>query len=1123
MTYILRYKLIGFLVCIILLANRNETLAQWKDTYGNEWMIPGKPYLKVLVEKDGLQRIDIASLPSDFPAADLSKIQLWHRGKQVSATVTSTSILFYGEKNDGASDSLVYRPETARMNPNISLYSDKGAYFITTSDAAKRMNVKSYNAISKQSLAYQIQDDIYTFTNQFAFTTADIKAALNKSYYEAVNTWTGPTLVGVNTTIGAYKDTVSLQRFTLKNFKSDAGVAPTLEILFAGLNLSGHNVQVYVGKSNASNDLRKVGNVSFTGFDAKKGYFVLQPGDVNADGSGVLKVRSETSDASGDWYSIAYYKLSYPQSFDMTSVNSKVFNIPAGEDSKDLVKITGSKEGLLVYDITDRNDPIKLETRFADGSNEVIVDKIKSRKSVLFACYSSELTDIASANISSVSLKPVFPVQSNMVTAFIKPSDYDYLIVTNKTLASGATKYAEYRSSVVGGSHRVLVMDINDIYNQFNYGEPSPVGLKRFVNYMLKDGVRPGAHNLLLIGFSVSYPKFLVKELPNEIPTFGDPGADMLLVSGLHGDSPNNPAIPVGRINSFTVEEVNSYLEKVKQYEADIDEGWKKNILHLSGGHSQSEVNQLKGLLEDISPIVEEGEVGGRVKAYVKTNGGQTVEKVDIKDDVNNGVGMITFFGHGSQNVIDPDFGLISDATRGYTDSKKYTAMFFNGCGVGNIFTSRSRHSLSDDWLVSGNKGAIAVIANSYDSYVSSSSSFLKHLYLKLFGEETIYTVGEAVRQVALAIVKEGATEVEIANFQQSNLQGDPVVKLVRVSKPDFAVSDHSVILYSDNKNTTLENSKNPKLAVVLSNYGKFDVDQKPVARIRYGKKDGTSQTVDVAGIPVAYSDTLWVSLSNLKELTSISVKLDPQNLISELNESNNDAHLDIDWEIAKSQSIYSNELVKDDIAPQLTVKINQRRLTNEEVISPQPEIEIYLNDDRTMELNPDLISVYIKPCYDACDFVQVPSGLLEFRHGDGNEKELIVIYKGESLLEGKYELLVTGKDGSGNIVANSYQVKFDIDSKAEVLSLICYPNPASEYVKFQLRPGSSGPIRQIKWEIYNSNGTQIDKGDVSNPGSEVISWYWKPSVPDGIYIYKTIISTDTQSNEVTGKISLIR
>src|SRR5699024_10651575 len=105
--------------------------------------------------------------------------------------------------------------------------------------------------------------------------------------------------------------------------------------------------------------------------------------------------------------------------------------------------------------------------------------------------------------------------------------DYNYIIITSENLKEGADAYAKYRGSNEGGNYKPIVVGIKDIYNQFNFGEPSPVGIRRFVDYMLSDNNKD--KHLFLIGKSIAFNERMIRELPNEVPTIGFPGSDLLL------------------------------------------------------------------------------------------------------------------------------------------------------------------------------------------------------------------------------------------------------------------------------------------------------------------------------------------------------------------------------------------------------------------------------------------------------------------------------------------------------------------------------------------------------------------------------------------------------------------
>ena len=97
---------------------------------------------------------------------------------------------------------------------------------------------------------------------------------------------------------------------------------------------------------------------------------------------------------------------------------------------------------------------------------------------------------------------------------------------------------------------------------------------------------------------------------------------------------------------------------------------------------SVSEISQLKTLLEDLVPVVENSFLGGQVVPYIKKSLIE-VEKVDdtFPGEVNEGVGMISYLGHGSPTVTDLDYGYVTDLSRGYVNAGKYPLQYFNGCG----------------------------------------------------------------------------------------------------------------------------------------------------------------------------------------------------------------------------------------------------------------------------------------------------------------------------------------------------------------------------------------------------------------------------------------------------------
>ena len=134
------------------------------QTYGNEWINYSQNYYKIKIAQDGIYRIDSATLAAAGISCGLGGInprnfQLFNKGIQQSIYVQGESdnvfnnsdfIEFYGQKNDGSLDSLLYVNTAFVPNPYYSLINDTAVYFLTwnASVSNKRMQVESATPFS---------------------------------------------------------------------------------------------------------------------------------------------------------------------------------------------------------------------------------------------------------------------------------------------------------------------------------------------------------------------------------------------------------------------------------------------------------------------------------------------------------------------------------------------------------------------------------------------------------------------------------------------------------------------------------------------------------------------------------------------------------------------------------------------------------------------------------------------------------------------------------------------------------------------------------------------------------------------------------------------------------------
>jgi hypothetical protein len=1096
-----------FLLLFTLLGGPLSLYAQWGPPYSNSWIAYGRPYAKIAVTKKGIHKLPFAALPAGFPIDAPAKMQMWHRGKQVAILSTSNNeITFYGVPNDGALDSLLYRPMNGRLNPYNSLYSDQSSYFLTIGDS-DGLRAKVVNQVadeSVKSITFHNQTDVTAFSNEWSLSTLSaIRADFFNSFFENGASKTGVTVIG---------EKVTNYKFKLTDWSSSAPQKPVLKLMIHGRSNGPRSIEIYVGKNEQS--LRLVHSLPNSNSTASVYAFNLEPSDMDGNGNGVLSLKSVTSDPKGR-YSLSFYTISYPQNINMGKAKSYDFKFKGLTNGWARININNAPANSVVYDITNKDVPSIIQGKV---TNLMIPAKIGTD---LDLYVSSEVIGVEKSSVTAVNLKK------------LDPKSYNYIIITSANLKEGAEAYAKYRSSKEGGNFKTVVTEITDIYNQFNFGEPSPVGIRRFMDYMLSDNSKE--KYLFLIGKSITFNERIIRELPNEVPTVGFPGSDLLLVEGLAGSQKETPAIPVGRLSALTNQHVYDYLDKVKEFEdgSDEDVSWQKNILHLNGGHSALEINQLKNILDSLAPVAQNGLTGAKVKHFVKQQGIQEVEQVNITPEVNSGIGLLTYFGHGSTTVTDLNIGYATDASRAYSNRGKYPLMYFNGCGVGNVFSGRfntspsssDRIALSLDWILAPKRGTIAILANTFEAYVSSTAKYLQYLYKAMFldSETSNMSIGNLQREVAKRILSDGNDFRDVGNIHQTMLQGDPALHMTGVGLPDYLLtSNESIFLQSDLPGKTIGNSATLKTALIVRNQGRYNKNEKVALAVKYVYEDGSQVTKNQTVPAIAYMDTVYVVVPAKENLKRIEVKIDPENILIEQNKVNNVAELIVDWRVAKDKSLYPTETSKDIVPPVLNVFFDGRVIMNGESVAPAPTINFVLSDDRLMTMDTSLLAIFIKLCPDnTCDFVKLGSGNITLTQL--TDRSFRATYASNLKDPGVYELLVNAKDKQGASSLNAFQIQFKIDEEPIKVSVVSSPNPASDFVRFHAEGYDARNLQGIKYTIYNLSGVEQANYEFT-PLSSASDWYWTPGVSSGLYIYKAdFIQKGGTKNTVTGKVVLIR
>ena len=911
----------------------------FSQVYGNEWINPTQEYFKIKTGSEGIYKLTYTQLSAaGFPvdAVDPRRIQLFHRGQEVAIYIegegdavfdSSDFIEFYGQPNDGTLDSELYQPSSVQPHSYYNLYSDTTAYFLTyyqVSSSGKRMTVPN-PFTGPPNDSYHLNEQLELFTNEYSLGTT-LSNYTSLTSFDVGEGFTGSRII---------ENTNPVKDIVLTGIDQTviSGPQPKLQLLLVGRNYTGHAISVSVGPSSGSLSL-----VNTYTFEKYNNLLIEEPINWSAiSGAGDLTIRITVNDNGDDAInsniSVSYAKLVFAQDFDMNGIGSKKYFLEVKSSGGDNIQIVNTPANAKAYDVT---DPYNVKRVLDTESNPNIVKCGFENTTAPRKLWVTGTTPIEPA-IEPVSFRTM-------------DTSANYLIISHSSLMKPAAgfsdavrAYAGYRTSTAGGGFDTLVVDIQQLYDQFSYGEITPLAIYHFIHYMVDNG---SPSYLFLIGKALLVRDNFYRRPKTDftfydlVPTAGDPGSDLAFSAGI-GGALYQAAVPTGRLGASTPQEVIDYLNKVIEKESTpFDALWRKRLLHLSGGNNELELSTFRGYVNGYKNTAEGHYLGGEVVTQSKTTAAP-VEVINVSEEVNNGLNQITFFGHSAPNVTDIDIGFVSDPVNGYDNKGRYPLVVMNGCNAGNIYGDS--YIFGEDWVLTPDKGSTDVIAHSSYGYSNFLNVWTDLFYSLGYGDLSYMdkSIGEVMQEVGKQMSESLGGAVNyyyITQIQQMGLHGDPAVKLFGTQLPDYEISNANVEAVGLTSLGVTAEADSFALHLGVRNFAAFTDDSLEVA-VRRTLPDNTTiidyDTMRFA--PARYLDTLIYVIdnnyANNAGINTFDILLDPGNKTTELNETNNEAIFKYKVPISGSLNIYP---LKYSIVRSLPVTLSSQ-------VSQQP------SDERTI------------------------------------------------------------------------------------------------------------------------------------------------------------------------------
>ena len=855
--------------------------------YGNEWIDYNQPHFKFEVSEEGIHRIGsnvINQYGLNFIDAD--NFKLFRDGQEVPIYVSATNnvaqyIEFYAYPNDGKLDTRLFRDPDWQLHDRFSLFYDNATYYLTWNETGGNERIDDTpnnlnNPPAKEDYFWHTSREIFTNTFSVGEPTylgsfGNSTALYNSIFGKGEGFYSNQEFNNSNTT----------RSYNLATPQAVAGIDAELYTVVVGWTANSHNFHIKTGPVVLSTHL-------FSNFDAVKTQNII-PSNFVSNSTNVTFEAIPTSSGTNR-NNASLIEISYARGFDFDNQNTFSFKLE-GNGNLQYLEIEDFNDQGTQPILYDASNGYRIVSSDPSGSNIhrfVLPPASGERQLYVRANNSSSYTSVTS-------MEQLAFVNFNQAN-----NQGDYIILTNQNYINSAevNSYMNHRESMSGGQHEVVKVDIQQLYDQFAFGvDHHPQAVRGFIDY-ISDSWTPSPEYIFIIGKGREYKDFRFNQSIRDaciVPTFGNPGSDILLAADT---SSSIPKISIGRLAATNLNQIDDYYQKIVQYDDAFynfgdpyqtvaSKDYMKHIIHLGGGTSLAEQNLFRNYLGNYEATASGTSWGAAISSVYKNSSApiQTLPSDRIRNRINEGVSLITFFGHSYAGGFDISF----DDPENYTNVGKYPIFLANGCNSGLIHAGAQ--SISERFVLENQKGAIAYLSTTDYSASSSLNKYTASFYNNMSNTDYGKSLGAVIKQTVEDVencCSNSAIDMMIA--QEMTLHGDPAIPLNQYNEPDYAMEAQNVIFNPGNVTTS---SDSFEMLLIVYNLGKAINDSIDIEVSRIFPNG--NQDVQVKRFPAPYhidtfSFTLPVSNDNNGlGLNNFNIYLDVNDdVANELSETNN-------------------------------------------------------------------------------------------------------------------------------------------------------------------------------------------------------------------------------------------
>ncbi len=720
--------------------------------------------VKIGVVQDGVYRVtgaDLAAAGFGLSGVEASRLELVERGRVVpllrlggtGPTLAATdTLVFVGRRNRGAEEALwAYDAPGSQSSAFYSLYSDTTYYWLRLAPGTGRTYDPLPASVTARAPRATLRDTVHIEQDNVAYE-GDSDNSGHPLYTRGEGSyWQAFSQVGAAPIEAVFPITLP--------GRASASDTLGVRVRLSGGSASRHRVQLLFEYASG---FTPVADADWSGYSFR---------DLSAPALGTaipagerLNVRLlALNDFLGnpnvsylDFLEVAYTRL--------TRAQNGQDRLPLGAGDQAL-SLTG-------YDPTGRIVALAPEL----GVGAVLSQTggaatLSGRLAAASTVWTASTTRLLAPARLSVQAAPALATQGGA----------DYVIVTTPALHASADALATYHRSQ--GLTALVVLQ-QDVFDQFEYGRPTPLALRRFV-YSTQSWARP-ARFLTLWGDAL--PVSRTRPLaPWEVITYGSAPSDAWLAMQRGGPTDFTEVLAIGRLPIRSNADGALFVQKLQAYESSARGPWLRRALHVAGGLNDGERATLRSyqqLWEGIETRLPTAmDTTNLYKSSDLVVDGVYRER--IRAEMQEGLSWYVFFGHSSPQIWE----VLTDAPTEFNNAARLPVVLSLGCRTG-VFTlgtaTLDTRSLAEQLVIGSLNGGIAHWGASELSSISPSGSLSTEVHRLVF-TDTLRVLGEAFREAK----RRYATMVGAGGARyllQYGLIGDPATRYRLPTAPDFHV-----------------------------------------------------------------------------------------------------------------------------------------------------------------------------------------------------------------------------------------------------------------------------------------------------------------------------------------------